>query len=292
MPLTDVATVNATNIIPEIWGMKTIDTREAHLVMPNLMDRDYESELNSRYGGAGDSVRVFGVDNFGAARTKTVATDATLTIDEGVFNAALNILVDQHAYMMFEIDYVFEFQTHIRVFEKLASKAGYAVALAIDDTCAGLIDNFSQTVGALGTPLSDENVRDAVRQLNEAFAPEEARYLLCSPNQQLEFYNIEKYVNSLYKEALGESLNTRKFKGYFGSLYNMDWYMSQNVEGSTALGFDNGMWQREALALIIQDDMRSAVEYNILQDSTRFVVHALYGTLEMRDNHGVFMRGA
>ena len=274
--------------IPEIWSQQTRDTTEANLVMWNLIDRSFESELK---GGPGDVIHIQGVDDFNAADTGTVATDkGTLTVTEGQYLSQINLTIDTHAYKAFKVDYDFELQNNANQFMKLTGKAGYSVATKLDDDAAGLIDNFSQTVGTLAVGLTDQDILDGLLYLNDANAPESDRFFLVSAKQQLGFFSIDKYINSLYSQSVG-SLGTNKFKGFFGSRYGLDWYMSTNVEGTNAAGHDNGIFHREAIAGVIQDDMRSVTQYMIEEDSTMFVVHVLYGLIEVRDNFGIWMKG-
>lgn len=44
-----------------------------------------------------------------------------------------------------------------------APKLGYALALQVDDTLAGLPDNFTQTVGTLATGTTLQNIIRAVQ---------------------------------------------------------------------------------------------------------------------------------
>jgi len=63
------------------------------------------------------------------------------------------------------------------------------------------------------------------------------------------------------------------------------------VEGTNAAGHDNGIWQKEALASLIVEEMRTAEHYEITTDTTRYAAHAIYGFIEIRDDHGVYMNG-
>jgi hypothetical protein len=175
--------------------------------------------------------------------------------------------------------------------EKLTKASGYAVAHRIDDDAAGLIDNFSQTVGTLAVGFTESDIKRGVQYLNDAFAPEDSRVFVFSPAEQMNLFGIERFVNAQYSASIGNVNVDAKYKGYVTSILGMDWYMSLNVEGTNAAGHDNGIWQREACATLIVEESRPVSHYEISTDTTRYAVHAIYGFVEVRDDHGVFMKG-
>ena len=76
-----------------------------------------------------------------------------------------------------------------------------------------------------------------------------------------------------------------------GNYYGADTFWSGNVEGSNAVGHDNGMYHKEAVAVAMIDNMRVETFYNIDTDSDKRAVHVIFGLIEVREDHGVFMRG-
>jgi len=76
------------------------------------------------------------------------------------------------------------------------------------------------------------------------------------------------------------------------SFYRMPAYVSTNTEGSNAAGHDNGMFQKEALALVVQMKPTAHSMYDIDYLVDKVAIEQLYGTREMRDDHGVWMKGA
>ena len=83
-----------------------------------------------------------------------------------------------------------------------------------------------------------------------------------------------------YEAAVGSI--TKQVPGAFARIHNLEWYMSTNVEGTNTAGHDNAIFQREAVALCIIDNMRQKRFYEITTDSEQFAVHAIYGALEIR----------
>ena len=233
------------------------------------------------------------ISGFDAASNITVAAGGTLTSEVVTLNTQVSISIDTHAYKFWDLEYELDLFTQFPLLQRMAERSTFAVAQKIDDDGAGLIDNFSQTVGTLAVPLPDSDIRRAKQCLDDADVPEGRRRGLTSPAQVSEWLDIEKYNNSLYKTSeINSMVVAGTYRGQIGSLYGIDWYVSNNVEGTNAAGHDSGIWYEEALALVMVDNMRTATDYEITTDSNRFAVHAIYGWKEMRDTSGVWAKGA
>ena len=295
--ITDTASTGADGLIPEVWSAQTRDSLLANLLMANLVDRSFEEEFRGRpldtihidgVGGTTDDTR----SGFDVANNISLGAGGTLTSEVITFLTQVNITVDTHAYKYWDLEFELDLKTQFPLMERGADRTSYVVAQSVDDTLAGLVDDFSQAIGTLAAALTDTNVLRAIQYLNDANAQETDRFMLVSAAQQLEFMKVDKYINRLYGEALGGfDPKTGKFRGYFGSVYGVDWYQSTNAEGTNAAGHDNGMWQREAVALVMLDSNRVATDYEISTDSFRHAVHSLFGAAEIRDTSAVFMRG-
>jgi hypothetical protein len=290
MALTTTGTTNVNSTFPQIYSHMTADYREANLIIANLFDRKYESDRTD----SADRVLIHGVDRFQdetSSQANTLSAGGSLTFDAARLYSRISLIADTHVYQAFDLEYEADLFSNIGLMEKLTKAAGYAVAHRIDDDAAGFVDNFSQTVGSLAVGMLESDIKRGVQYLNDAFAPEDGRVLVFSPAEQMNLMGIERFVNRAYAESIGNVDKTGKFKGFQAHILGLDWYMSQNVEGTNAAGHDNGMWQRDAVAALIVEEARTVMHYEIGTDSTRYAVHAIYGFIEVRDDHGVFMKG-
>ena len=290
MALTTTSTSNVSSTFPQIYSHMTADYREANLIIANLFDRKYESDRTD----SADRVLIHGVDRFQAetaSQANTLSAGGSLSFDAANMIARISLIADTHVYQAFDLEYEADLFSNIGLMEKLTKAAGYSVAHRIDDDAAGFIDNFSNAVGSLAVGLVESDVKRGVQYLNDAFAPEEGRVLVFSAAEQMNLLGIERFVNRAYADSIGNVDKSGKFKGYQANILGLDWYMSQNVEGTNSAGHDNGMWQRDAVAALIVEEARTVMHYEIGTDSTRYAVHAIYGFIEVRDDHGVFMKG-
>ena len=289
MATTDTDTTNLSSSVPQMYSHMTADYREANFLYVNLFDRKYEADLSE-----GDRVFIHGVDRFAAetaTQANTLGTAGSLTFDEANLIARISLIADTHIYQAFDLEYEADLFSNIGLMEKLTKASGYAVAHRIDDDAAGLIDNFSQTVGTLAVGFTESDIKRGVQYLNDAFAPEDGRVFVFSPAEQMNLFGIERFVNAQYSASIGNVNVDSKYKGYVTNILGMDWYMSLNVEGTNSAGHDCGMWQKEACATLIVEESRPVSHYEISTDTTRYAVHAIYGFIEVRDDHGVFMKG-
>ena len=302
MATTDTDTTNLTSSIPQIYSHLTADYRESNLIFTNFFDRRWESDRKD----SAARVLIHGANTFQNA-TATHANSlgtagGSLTFDEGRLFTRISLIAASHIYQAFDLEYEADLFSNIGLMEKLTKAAGYAIAHRIDDDAAALIDTMgdgsgsdhflsSQAVGSLAVPLTDPDIRRAVQYLEDAMAPSDNRVFVFSPAEQMHLFSVDRFINRQYNDSIGNLSKNGKYPGFQATIYGLDWYMSQNVEGTNAAGHDNGIWQKECMAALVVEEMRTAAHYEISTDSTRYAAHAIYGFVEVRDDHGVYMKG-
>ena len=269
--------------IPELWSMEAIVARENQLVFANLVDRKFENGLSF-----GDTIHVPGVSNL-AVRTKS--TNGAVTY-ETVTESNTDITIGTHQYAAIALEHITRVQNNRDQLQLYAGKLGYALALAVDDVLAGLVDDFSNSVGTQAVELTDDDILRARQYLDDADAPQDSRVMVVSPMQETGLLKLDRFVHNDYEAVHGPGRETGLEKAYVSSFMGMPIYRSVNVEGANSTGHDNGMFQKEALALVMQIAPKTYHQFDIDYIVDKVVVEQLYGTREMRDDHGVYMQGA
>ena len=269
--------------IPELWSMEAIVARENQLVFANLVDRKFEKGLSF-----GDTIHVPGVSNL-AVRTKS--TNGAVTY-ETVTESNTDISIGTHEYAAIALENITRVQNNRDQLQLYAGKLGYALALAVDDVLAGLVDNFSQNVGTLAVELTDDEILRARQYLDDADAPQDSRVMVVSPAQETGLLKLDRFVHNDYEAVHGPARETGLEKAYVSSFMGMPIYRSVNVEGTNGAGHDNGMFQKESLALVMQIAPKTYHQFDIDYIVDKVVIEQLYGTQEMRDDHGVWLKGA
>lgn len=279
--------------VPEIWSMEEIVARESKLVFANLFDRRFEKDVSSH----GDTIHVPSVGNL-AARTKdvtsgqggAVASTGAITY-ETVTETNTDITISRYIFSALAVNRATKRQANRDLHQLYAQKMGYALALDIDDTCAGHPDDFSNSVGTLAVEVAYEDVLRAVQYLDDADAPGEARSIVISPAQKAGFMKLDQFINGDYTRLHPDASVSMK-ENNLGTWMQLPVYVSTNVEGTNAAGHDNTVHQKEAVALVVQMKPRNEHFYDIDVDADKYACFALYGTKEMRDDHGVWLKGA
>ena len=132
-------------------------------------------------------------------------------------------------------------------------KLGYALAKDVDSNLGIDVAGYTQTVGTLGTPLSDANVLAAVQLLDNADAPQTERFFLMSPAEKVAKLALDRWSNALY---IGNN-NMPSKDGQLGDMYGLNLGITTNLVKPTAGQANNFIFQREALALVMQRTPKS-----------------------------------
>jgi N4-gp56 family major capsid protein len=282
--------------IPEIWSKEVIRTASAKSIFSSLVRRDFDGEIRE----AGDKVHI---PLLSAVTTGSKLEDTAVTYTN-YSESTKDITIDQHPYFAFRVEDIARVQSKPNLITGYAAQGGSAIALDVDTNLATLIQNaaITQNVGAQASSgavygdITDAVIRNAIQLLDEANAPEENRYLVISPAQKNAMLGIAKFVDA---SQIGDNSVIRT--GLFGRIYNVDVYVSNNLQQTASVASvasvassggaseipgvaevlghkDCMMFQREAFALCTQISPRVQSEYNLDHLATSVVGDMLYGS--------------
>lgn len=274
---TNITVTTASAFIPELWASDTIMFREKNLIFAGLVDTHWRSQL--KYG---DTLHIPNVSEL-AARFKSANTAVSY---EALTEVTTDIVINKHYYAAFLVESIAELQANQSQMSTYSGQLGYVLGKQVDTDLAGLPDDFSQNVGTLTVGLTDEDVRRAIQYLDDADHPNEERFFGFSPAEKMNLLAIDKYVNTDYNVA-----SVKQARGMFGTIYDIPCYASTNIEGSNGAGHDNFLMHRSALALVMQQDVKTESARSIDDLGDKVVAHNVYGFLEIRDTAGVWMKG-
>jgi hypothetical protein len=282
---TSITTTTAAQLNPAITSKEVIMFREANLGFGGTVSTRYYDEAK-----VGSTIKWSNITalNSGTARSKTQGNSSNDITYDANTETAVTLTINQHQYQAFELEEFAENIVLVDLQQKYTKAATYAVNLAVDDTLAALVDNFSQTVGTLAVDLTDDDVRRAQQYLEDANAPADGRFFEMSPATKNSMLGIDRYASSDFNRGGGSNI----VRGEFGEIYGFRSWQSTNVEGTNAAGHDNGFHQRDAIALGMRMQPRTRVFDDINNLSTQVAVSAIWGVIETRDDHGVWAKGA
>ena len=274
--------VTADVFIKEVWSQEAVIARESKLLFAEKVNRVYEKDLNM-----GDKVHIPNVSNLTVA-TKTANTAINY---ETVTETNQTITVATHEYQAIAVETITKKQADRDLIAIYAPKQGFALGLSIDDVLAGLIDDFSNTVGTLGVELTYDDVLRGVQYLNDADVPQSDRCIVISPAQLAGFMKIDQFIHGDYSSLNSDAKPAVK-ESYIGKWMGMPVHFSTNVEGTNAAGHDNGIFHKDALALVVQIKPTTHTFFDIDYLADKVAIEQLHGSKEIRDDHGVWLKGA
>ena len=285
MSTSATSTTHATSN-PAITSKDVIEFRKANLGFSGTVSTRYKDEA-----GVGTTIRwsLQTAPNSGVARTKSEGNSGNDITYDITTEGSVTLTFNQHMYSAFEIEEFEESLSIVDLRKWLARGASYVLDVSIDDTLAALIDDGgTNPQGTLAVDLADEDVRRAVQSLDDANAPGDGRYFAMSPATKNSMLAVDRYASSDFNRGGGANI----VRGTFGEIYGCTTWQSTNVEGTNAAGHDNGLYQRDFGAMGMR--MRPSVrKFDDIQNlSEQQAISAIWGVIETRDDHLVWMRGA
>ena len=280
--LIDNTTADAS--IPELWSRRRIVARQDRLCFEDLVDTEYKEAMKF-----GDTIHV---GNYGHLSTRSKTANTAITFEtETPTNT--DILINVNEYAAIGVENVTTVQSMIDLIEAYAPEMTYALDKAVDDVLAGLVDDFgTNIVGSLSVDLSYADMLEARMKLANANVPDDDINIVISPKQEAAWLQLDHFINRDYTEATGAGKGFKGKRAYIGHWMTFPVWRSVNVEGSDAAGHDNTMFHKDALALVKQQAPKTTTQYDIHYDARLVLQTQIYGTKEMRDDHGCWLRGA
>jgi hypothetical protein len=266
---------------PDIWSKKILAMTESNLVLANLFNRQFESDAT-----VGKAVKIASIGNL-ASRAKTENTAITYeTVAETVTTLTLNIW----DYAAIGLEDIVEVQSNVNLRQQYEGKIGYALAQDVDTKLAGAAAGFTQTVGTLGTPFTDDNVRRANQYLDDADVPEEGRFMVMTPAEKNDKLGLDRWSNQLYRGGSGGEQVTR---GRIGNeVYGLDPYVTTNLVKPSAGQGNNIIAHKDSYALVMQRSPKMHLFYDIDFFTWKVASEQIFGHGELRDAFGVWVKGA
>lgn len=264
------------NFVPELWGPNIIIAAERKLLVRNLV-----WDWSSPGKGKGDQIHIPNVSNL----TSTPKAANTQVVLNAPSEAMITLNINRNDEVSFLLEDITKVQADFNLLSLYTQKAGYTLAQQIDTRLSALFSGFSQRTGAAGIDIGDEQIRTAVEFLDLADADIEGRALVIYPTQRNAMFAIEKYFRADIK---GNGENT-VVSGKLGEIYGVPVYVTTNL-GTSADARLNAMFQKQALACAIQVGPRTQSDYILEYIGTLVVTDAIYGEVESRDDHGVWIQ--
>lgn len=261
--------------LEEKWSKQVTAARDEELVFAKNVNTQYKEELSK-----GQILRIPNKSHLSA----TAKTANTAISYETVTETEVTITINNYYYAAFALEDVIKPMVSVSQVDLYMPELGYALALQEDTAIAAFVDDLSQNVGTLATDLTYDNLVRGDQYLNDANAPQEGRVIIISPAQKAGFLKLDQFIHRDYADIR---------KGLVGSwLGTYPILVSTNVEGTNAAGHDNCMMHKSAIGHVQQIQPTVKSFYDIDYFAAKFAALTTWGTTEVRDDHGVWMKGA
>lgn len=270
---------------PEVWSKKTLVAREAQFVFAGLVSRVYEADL-SDYG---DVVHVPSVGKL-STQTKNMSANAAV-IFETLTETNTDVTINTWQYSAIALETAARRLANRDLLKLYAPRQGETLARSVDSVLAGLVDNFgTNIVGTDGVSLTYNDLLDARTLLDLAEVPME-RVIVTSPEQEREFLKMDEFIHRDYDMIHGGKGPKSLRRAYVGEILDMPIYKTTHLDAGATAGHDSVMMNEEALTLVMAIKAETHAAFDINYLANKVVVEQLYGYAEMRDDHGVWLKG-
>ncbi|MCS7042135.1 MAG: hypothetical protein NZR01_05030 [Bryobacteraceae bacterium] len=299
-----ITSANLANAIVKLVAVDALPALMGHLVMGNLVNRDFEPQLAQ----AGDTVNVPIPPTMVA---NNIAEGGTVQTQNPNVETA-QIVLNTHAEATFQIPDVTKVIAVPDLLRLYMEPAMIALAEKVESDLLGLYSQFTANtpVGTGGTALTEAVVDAAETALFNAKVPaSEPKYLVVDGNAYSQLRQIPRF--SEYRTA-GEAGLRALIDGSIGRLKDFYVFRSQFVKktGSSPVTTNNIAFSRNAIGLAIRRlpkplpgtgaiaeyaevgnfGIRVVMSYQPNTLAQQFTVDILYGVGVLRNNHGVQVR--
>lgn len=255
-----------------MWAKELNRAIHLDLVIANLFT-DKSADASAQPGG--QVYHLVARHNL-TANTKSAGSDATpeaITETEQTFTPATHQITAQ------EIEDFVRVMSHYDARAEYTEAASYSLARAQDVAAAALLDdNTTQTVGVLGSELTDDNLVQAWTLLSNSAAKGQ-RMGVVSPATWGGLLKVEKFTNQLFNgDASGNALH----QAQIGKIYQAMFYQSQLTVG-TAPNSDGHMWSEGHFFKIIKKAPTQDAWYSPLAKAWILATDQIYGMFERQE---------
>ncbi len=266
----EVTATTAAKFIDEHWAQELNRAIEFDIVIAALF-----SDWTSKMSGSGQIFHLPARHHL-TANTKTAGSDATA---EAITETQQNFTVSTHQITAQDIESFAEVMSKYDIRKEYTDAASYSLARAMDVAAAALLDdNSTQTVGTLTAELTDDNLIEAWKLLQNSAAKAPFKGLV-SPATWAGLLKVEKFTNALFN---GDTKGKALHEAQIGKLYQATFFTSQLTVG-TAPNSSGHMWAGDHFFKIIKKAPKQDAWFSPLSKSWIVATDQIYGVFERQE---------
>lgn len=302
--MASITSANLANAIVKLVAVEALPSLMGHLVMGNLVNRDFEATLAS----AGDTVNV----PLPPTMTANNIAEGGSVVTQNPNLQTTQIVLNTHAEATFQIPDVTKVIAVPDLLRLYMQPSMIALAERVESDLLGLYSQFTANtpLGAGGTSLTESVIDAAETALFNAKVPfSETKYLVVDGGAYSQLRQIQRF--SEYSSA-GEAGLRALVDGSIGKLKDFYVFRSQFVKktGTSPVTTQNIAFSKNAMGLAMRRlpkplpgtgaiaeyaelgnfGMRVLMSYEPNTLAQQFTVDMLYGVGVLRNSHGVQVR--
>lgn len=268
--------------VAEYWSAKVVEAVKSNLVIANLVDTKYQPDLVK-----GDTLHIPVTSTLTAADV-SIAADWGATdlanMNTSFSDTALELFIDTWKEVPCQIDDMSARQAIFDPESRMAERAGYTMAKAIDTYIGDLWKGTGLTAysgDVDGQTFSDDIMIALMETLDEADVPRDKRSLIIDPSTIADIYKIDKFVHASYVNK--GPIAT----GNIGQIYGVPVYVTTNLPDHTT-GHYGVLMHRDAIAFVMQSKPTIEKTRWAQRHSNVVNVSAAWGGIVARSTFGVY----
>ena len=263
--------------IPALYSKNVLFALKSNLVVVPKVNHSYEAELTM-----GDTLYI--------PRSQIVTATEVTVGTEGAqadpTTTGITLTIDKWFERPYTVDYMSRRQSHVNLVALAEVESAYAISKKIDSTLCDLFSALGSVAGVKGTSGSawtDDVLIACVEVLDEGDVDEANRVWIADPSTKADIMGIDKFVRADYFAS--DAIPTGGFRK---DIYGAPLLTTNNLTAHASLAGAYGVYMhRDALAIVIQEDMsvdrvEQPLKHQIVINTT-----ALWGVAEIRDIAGV-----
>ena len=269
---------NTSSFIPELWAADIQKNRTNHLVMLNLVNKQYESQVLSK----GDTVHIEAMDEF---TTDVIDPAVGLTVKAATISET-TLVIDQYVGFARAVQDMLKKQSAYDLRASFVERGGRALATAIDSYLMSLGANFTTKRTAVANLSYDEFV-DAMAVLDGRNIPQEDRALVINGAGLADLRKVAQF--NFYGNAGETPLKKVPTNGLVGDIYGVPVYITEAVATVTG-AYQYLLFHKEAIAAAVQLKPEMEHDRDILKKADIVSGSTLFGAKVVRPDHGVVIQ--
>lgn len=268
--------------IPKVWAKDVQMARRNKLVMTNLVDHQYETDL--QYG---DTVHITSI----AEMTADTITPGTALVPVAPTETEQTLVIDQYVGKAIEIQDMLKKQSKYDLRAPYADVIGFALAKAIDTKLLAQYANVaSGNKMTAVAALTFNTIVDGFTLLDVGNVPQDDRAIVVNA---VGLGDLRKLPEFQSYDKTGRAGLKEQPMGIVGEIYGAPVYLTnavaQNVDSSVN-NYQFLLFHKSAFAAAIQMQPEMESDRDILKKTDLLSGSTLFGVKTVRSDHAVVVR--